>query len=143
MPQALTDDQHAGRVQRMLDEAAPAGVPDRFTVEEVRAALAEAFDFWAAARADDPQDGRRPLWDLVMHDGDWDNAVFVMWVWDVDHVRIGCGMGVSGEVQDFCDGRAASEVDGLFEEARERFRMPADELTLPLADIERWIGRKW
>ncbi len=140
MTDAFANDDIAALVRGLLDASIPAGSADIFTVEQVRDALATDFDSWAAARAADPTDGCIPLWGLRMHDSDFENAVFVAWVWDTDIVRLGCGCGDSYDVQEFCGARAAAEVDELFEELREQFRMPALLLALPLASVEAWIA---
>jgi hypothetical protein len=139
---AYTDDRLTTLVGDMLS-AAPAPVSQCFTVEAVREALTRSFDFWAQARAEDPEDGQRPLWDLRMYDGDLENAAFVVWVWERGVVWLACGVGDSYEVQHFCGHRAAYECDGVLAAMQSQFRMPVAPIGLALRAVEHWICRSW
>ena len=104
-----SDQQLAALIDQML-AASPAQVQECFTAELVREALTENFDNWAEARAENSEDGRRPLWDLRMHDRDLENAAFVVWIWEEEAVWLACGMGDSYAVQDFCGQRTAGDL---------------------------------
>jgi hypothetical protein len=76
-----------------------------------------------------------------MNDGELENAAFVVWVWEPEFIRLGCGVGNSYEVQHFCGERAASVCEGLLAAMREQFHMPAEPIALPNRAVEQWIGR--
>jgi hypothetical protein len=138
--------QSGQQIEAMIGALLNASLPvvrNCFTAEAVREVLAENFDSWAEARAEDPEDGQRPLWDLIMDDRDWDNAAFVVWVWDEEAVWLACGAGNSAAVQHFCGERAACECAGLLAAMRKQFHMPAEPLALPNRAVEQWIGRTW
>ncbi len=138
----FTDDRLAALVDDMLSDSPPR-VSECFTVETVRECLTRSFDFWAQARAEEPDDGQRPLWDLRMYDGDPEDAAFVVWVWEPEAVWLAAGTGDSYEVRSFCGQRAACECDGLFIAMGKLFRMPTEPVALPSPDVERWISRSW
>jgi hypothetical protein len=134
--------QFEAEIAKRLEVAVTPDSPNRITAQEVRKWALEYLQDRDEELRRFPEEAGQLHWDLFMYDARFEDALFVVLVFQPKGVEFFCGTGDSFAVRHFCGHDFPEDPREMYGAMRERFQIMQAPLWLERQAAEEWLGRE-